>query len=148
MISLRNFVTEDAEALQKNKYRNMPIRDIRKLIDRWNTGNYRGNYFVVFAIISGGELVGMISLYQHTESIVSIGPEVFSGYRDKEYGRLAMEIVMSLAKDTGYKIISQQIRTDNTASIALHKSLGFETDGYLYINRNGKKVLVYLKPLI
>ena len=148
MISLRNFVTEDAEILKKNKYRNMSLDEIRMLITRWNTGNYRGNYFVVFAIIFEGKLAGMISLYQHTESIVSIGPEVFTEYRDRGFSKSAMEIVMKMAKDTGYKIISQQIRTDNSASISLHKSLGFETDGYLYTNRQGKKVLVYLKALI
>lgn len=41
----------------------------------------------------------------------------------------------------------QQIRADNVASIALHNSLGFETDGYVYTNKKGNEVLIYIKVL-
>jgi hypothetical protein len=41
----------------------------------------------------------------------------------------------------------QQIRADNVVSSALHNSLGFETDGYVYRNKKGNEVLIYIKVL-
>ncbi len=45
------------------------------------------------------------------------------------------------------EIVSQQIRTDNIASLNLHAKLGFETDNYIYKNRRGNDVLIFLKNL-
>ena len=59
-----------------------------------------------------------------------------------------MVLAMELAHQKGYKIVSQQIRTDNTASIALHKALGFETSGAIYTNAKGNQVSIYLKSLV
>ena len=52
-----------------------------------------------------------------------------------------------IAKEKGYKIVSQQIRINNMASIALHSSLGFETNGLIYTNAKGNQVLTYSKHL-
>ena len=41
-------------------------------------------------------------------------------------------------------IIQDQVHTDNQASIALHNSLEFETDGYVFKNAKDKDVLLYL----
>ena len=46
------------------------------------------------------------------------------------------------------KIILQQVRNDNHASIRLHGKLGYETDGQVYENQKGHKVLIYLMPLV
>ena len=59
----------------------------------------------------------------------------------------AMLLVMDKAKTMGYKVVSQQIGRNNTASIALHEKLGFETDEYIYRNKKGNEVLIYIKPL-
>ena len=53
-----------------------------------------------------------------------------------------------MAKEKGYKIVSQQIRVSNAASIALHKSLGFETNDIIYTNAKGNQVSIYLKSLV
>ena len=45
------------------------------------------------------------------------------------------------------RILLDQVRRDNAASIRLHEKLGFETDGYGYRNQKGREVVLYLKPL-
>ena len=59
-----------------------------------------------------------------------------------------MIIACQKAKEKGFKIVSQQIRTNNAASIALHSSLGFETNELVYTNAKGNQVSIYLKCLI
>lgn len=147
MISLRNFSMEDAAILQQKKYPRMTVEEVENLIARWNTGNFHGHYFMMLAIYEDHYLVGMVSLFHYTEHIVSLRPEIFLEYRCRDYAKLAMKQVMSMAGEMGYTIISQQIRVDNTSAIVLHKCLGFETDGYLYTDRNGGKILVYLKVI-
>ena len=49
--------------------------------------------------------------------------------------------------DKGFKIVSQEVRTNNTASIALHCSLGFETSESVFTNAKGNQVSIYLKSL-
>ena len=51
------------------------------------------------------------------------------------------------AGNKGYKILQHQISTPNTASIALHEKLGYETEGYVYLNKKGNDVILYLKAL-
>lgn len=148
MISLRNFVLEDAEILREYKYGRMPVEDIENLINRWNTGNFHGHYFVMLAILEDQKMVGMVSLYHYTEHIVSMRPDIFPEYRGNGYATFAMKHLMEMASELGYEIVSQQIRVDNIAAVALHKSLGFETDGYLYTDRNGSKVMIYLKNIM
>ena len=58
-----------------------------------------------------------------------------------------MLAAMKIAKSKGYQIAFSQIRADNMSSIALHQSLGFESDGYVYKNQKGRDVLIYLKSL-
>ena len=148
MISLRNFVSEDAELLKAYKYKSMSIEDIENLINRWNTGNFHGHYFVMLAVLEDGRLAGMVSLYHYTEHIVSMRPEIFAEFRGKGIATFAMRHLMGMASDLGYQIVSQQVRVDNVAAVALHKTLGFEKDGYLYMDRNGSKVMIYLKSIL
>lgn len=147
MISLRNFILEDAEMLQQQRYHRMTVENIKAMINRWNTGNFHGHYFVMLAIFHEEQMVGMVSLYHFTEHIVSIRPEIFPEHRRKGYATYALQHLMEMAGELGYTIVSQQVRVDNEVAISLHKSLGFETDGYLYTDRNGAKVMVYLKTI-
>ncbi len=54
----------------------------------------------------------------------------------------------AIAKKKEYKIVSRQIRVDNTASLALHRALGFETDGAVFQNAKGNSICFYLKCLV
>ena len=147
MITLRNFLDSDAPIFQEKHSKHLSIEEIRDMFRKWNVKEYEGKYFEMFAIVKDEEIVGRISLYQHSENVISCGPEIFEGYCRLGFAKEAMMLAMDIAKSKGYKVVMQQIRTDNVASIALHNSLGFETDGYVYTNKKGNEVLIYIKVL-
>ncbi len=147
MMVLRKFVERDIPILQKYKYENISYPEMKALIGGFNSEEYEGKYYEAFAITDGKRLVGFISLYQHAETIVSCGVEIFIDYQRRNYAFCAMKEVLQIARDKGYRIVLDQIRTNNTASIALHKKLGFEADDYVYKNRRGNSVSLFLKIL-
>lgn len=147
MITIRHFTAEDAAALREHYCRASSLEETEEMIRAWNAGQFNGRYFEMFAVVHDGIVVGCISLYGKSASIVSIGPEIFADYRNRGFGRAAMEYCLQFAKAKGYTLVVQQIREDNGASIALHESLGFETDGYVFRNRRDNPVLIYIKAL-
>ena len=147
MVKLRHFIHDDANVLQQFLYENMPIKEIQNMICDWSKYEYQGKYFEMFAIIHGGNIVGTVSLFEQSDNVVSIGEEVFSAYQRQGFGKKAMNIVLEIAKDKGYKIVLQQVRSNNIPSIAMHQSLGFETDRYAYINKKGNEVFLFVKAL-
>ena len=147
MISLRNFMDEDTIEFQQKRNVNMSMNEIKDLFAKWQEKEFEGKYFEMFAVIKDDEIVGMISLYKHSESVISCGPEIFECYRKQGIAEEAMMLAMDIAKAKGYKLVSQQIRLDNTASISLHNKLGFETDGYIYKNKKGNDVVIFIKLL-
>lgn len=148
MIHLTNFKKEDASELQQYGYLDLSTAQVEALICDWNKKQFNGKYFEMFAIVSDEKIVGTISLYQHSSEVVSIGPEIFYEYRKKGFAKEAMICACEIAKEKGFKIVSQQIRINNAASIALHRSLGFETNELVYINAKGNQVTIYLKCLL
>jgi len=148
MIHLRNFAPEDAKLLQRTQCPDLSLQEVEHLICEWNQKQLNGKYFEMFAVLLDGNPVGTVSLYQHTTEAISIGPEIFQAYRRKGYAKQAMICALHIAREKGYKIVFQQIRVDNAASIALHASLGFETSGLVYTNAKDNPVAVYLKSLV
>ena len=147
MILLRNFTESDAIEFHQKQSANISLDEVKKLIVKWQEKEFAGKYFEMFAVVKGTEIVGMISLYQHSPSVISCGPEIFESYREQRIATEAMMLAMKISKNKGYKLMSQQIRVNNTASIALHNKLGFETDGYIYKNKHGNDVQIYIKLL-
>jgi len=147
LITLRNFTVDDAIEFQQKQSVNKPLNEVISLLTKWQEKEFEGKYFEMFAVTKDKEIVGMISLYQHSENVISCGPEIFERYRKQGIGGEAMILAMKIAKNKGYKLMSQQIRVDNTASISLHKKLGFETDEYIYKNKHGNDVLIFIKLL-
>ena len=148
MISLRHFEEPDAEVLRAFFPSARCQDDIISMIHDWSTLSYKGRYFEMFAIQKDATIVGSISIYERSKGIASLGIEIFAPYRRKGYAYDAMCLLIEFATQKGYKIILQQVRTDNLASICLHEKLGFETDGHVYENQKGHKVLIYLMPLV
>ena len=146
---LRNFVanSKDIGLLQKFYCPNMPIKAIEKMIGDWNTLDYQEKYFEMFAIVQAEKVVGTLSLYEHSKSVISIGIELFLGHCKKGYGTIAMHTALDLCTEKGYKIVYQQVRADNLASIKLHHKVGFETDNYIYKNQKGHDVILFFKAL-
>lgn len=147
MVSLRHFQDSDAPILRESGNIGMSVEEIQDMIRSWNKFVFHGRYFEMFAVLCDDKIVGMISLYQLSDSVISVGPEIFPAFRRCGFSGEAMRIALDIAKGKGYRIALQQVQADNHASIALHKRLEFETDGYEYVNRKGKKVLIFLKSL-
>ncbi|MBR4369662.1 MAG: GNAT family N-acetyltransferase [Victivallales bacterium] len=147
MITLRHFTENDAELLQANQLYNKSKEEILSLINEWKTNSYHGKYFEMFAVVNDTTIVGSISLYEHSTSVASIGVEIFADQRRHGYDADAMRLLLIYAREKGYQIIQQQVRTDNRSSIRLHEKLGFETDEYVYVNKKGHDIILYLKAL-
>ena len=147
MVELRPVKAEDAAVLQQEAYPEMALNEVLNMIAEWNTHVFAGKFFSMFAIVESGRLVGTLSLFEHSHSCASMGPDVFVRERRRGVAFSAMQMALKEAAGKGYRIIQQQVRTANTASIRLHEKLGFETDGYIYKNRHNHDVLLYLKAL-
>ena len=147
MITIRRFIHEDAESLQNILYPEMSLGDISDMIDEWSTCVCRGRVFEMFAIISDEKIVGSVSLYEHSKSVASLGAEVITEERCKGAASEAVSLLLHYAAKKHYRIILDQVRKDNTASIRLHEKLGFESDGYVYRNQRDQEVVLYLKSL-
>ena len=145
MINLRNFTEADALVLQRNKYSHKTIFEVQEMIQKMNRKCYNDKYFEMFAVVYHDRIVGMISLYEHSKWVVSCGPEIFEGECRKGYGYEALLRVLLLAREEGYKIAVAQIRTDNVASIALHKKAKFEIE-HEYVNAKRNKVYFMVRP--
>ncbi len=148
MISLKNFTIAEAPILRLRMYSDMSIEQIEALICEWQRKEFNGKYFEMYAIWHDKTVVGAISLYQHSKEVISMGPEIFPAHQRKGFAKQAMRLACDIAKEKGYKIVSQQIRINNEPSIALHKSLGFETNDLIYTNAKCNQVSIYLKSLV
>ena len=144
MISLRPFTLRDAPAIQQKQYPEMSMEEIREMIEEWKTGFFQGKLFEMRAVTVDGTVVGSVSLYEQTKSIVSVGIEIYPDERRKGYASAGMRLIMDRARTLGYRIVQDQVRADNSAGIALHQSIGFETDGYDFTHAKGRNVLLWL----
>ena len=147
MVKLRAFTIGDAEVLRQEHHHNMSIAEIKSMICDWNKLEFQGRYFEMFAIVNDDQIVGEISLYQLSESVISIGLEVFLKFQRQGLGKQAAILALQICKSKGYKIVCNQVLSDNSPSIALNKSLGFETDMYRYKNQKDKEVYLFLKSI-
>ena len=144
MVSLREFTKEDAFTLQKELWKESSIEEVEGLICEWSFHSFNGKYFEMFAIVVDEKIVGYISLYEHSKSVVSFGVEVFENMRQKGFAAAGFKLAIEVARKRGYKAVQNQVRTNNFASLALHRSVGFETDEYVYKNAKGKDVYLFI----
>ena len=146
-VSLRHFNHSDNQLISSRL--GLSPEKANTLIDEWNAGSFNGAYFEMFAVQNDDMVIGTISLYAHSASILSIGPEIFEAYRRRGFAKAAMTAAMTIAKSKSKHdhIVLQQVRTNNSASIRLHTSLGFERDRNIYKNQNGNDVYIFLKTI-
>ena len=144
MIALRQFSALDAAVLREKQMPDASMEEVLRTIRAWGTKTFQGKYFEMLALTAEDAIVGSVSLYGHTDEMASVGIEVFPDERGKGYATEGMRLIIETAKRRGYRIIQDQVRADNGASIALHEKLGFQTDGYIYRNAKGREILLYL----
>ena len=147
MVTLRRFTPEDAPSIHQLIYPDMTKEQIVDMIGEWESGVCQGRYFGMFAVECDGRIVGSVSLYEHSPSVASAGIEIVRHERGKGIATKAMETLLAAAIEKGYRIIMDQVSTDNHASIRLHEKLGFESDRYVYRNHRNHDIYLFLKPL-
>ncbi len=146
MVTLRSFTAQDAPLLLSNSVA-ASLPDAQQRITAWSAKQHNGRYFEMLGVFRADTLVGTLSLCAQSPNIASLGIEIFALYQRQGCGKAAMRLGMEMARQAGFSILSDQIRQDNAASLALHRALGFETDGYVYRNRRDHPVLIYLRSL-
>lgn len=107
---------------------------------------YKNKFFEIFAIVENRQIVGMISLYQHTSTVVSEGVEIFKPFRNKGLATKSILLIQNIAKFYGYKVITVQVARKNIASIKLHKKLEFEIY-HEFISLKENRQLLFIKTL-
>lgn len=107
---------------------------------------HEGRCYEQFCIRVHGCVVGTVSMCDHRDGVVSDGVEVFPPFRRCGFSQAALKLLMDMAAANGYRWMKAQVRTDNTASIALHRRMGFFTLSP-YVNQRGNEVHSMLKRL-
>ncbi len=146
IVTLRALTPDDREVLVACNQA-ASLEEAERLIGEWSKQCFAEKPFEMLLVTVGDDAVGMISLWERSRQIVSIGPEIFPPFRRRGYGKAAFAACMTLARERGYGLVVQQIRTNNEASLRLHESLGFETDGNILRNRHDNPVFIYIKML-
>ena len=147
MIVFRHFLEQDAGFICGKLYPDLTTDGAVAMIHEWNSGIHQGRYFEMFAVLSGNEIVGYASLLEHSHSTVSAGIEILRTEQNKGFGAQTLATLIDLAASKGYRIMFDQVRADNLASIKLHEKMGFESDKYIYRNQKNKEIILYIKPL-
>lgn len=147
MVVLRHFLEQDAGFVCENLYSDLTIDGAVAMIHEWNSGVHQGRYFEMFAVLSGDDIVGYASLLENSHSTVSAGIEILRTEQNKGFGTQALVTLIDLAASKGYRIMFNQVRADNLASIRLHEKMGFESDKYIYRNQKNKEIILYIRNL-
>lgn len=127
-------------------YHQCQVEDLQPMLEESCAQCHEGRYYEQFSVWMNGCLVGGVSLYAHDADTVCNGVEIFPPFRQCGFAKTALMQLSDIARERGYTVQTAQVRTNNTASIALHTSLGM-TAGEPWINRNGNEVVTFRKTL-
>ena len=144
VVSLSPLTEEDLSVLAY--YQGCPKEALLPMLADSAAQSNGGRYYEQFALRRDGCAVGIASLYAQEEAMVSVGIEVFLPFRRCGFAACALSQMMNVARERGYSAMTAQVRTDNTASLSLHRSLGFAA-GAPWINRKGREVVTFRKEL-
>lgn len=146
MIHIKPIVKDNACDFIDTTYQEMSSDDKRRMIEESLRKEHEGTYFEILAVLDDKEIVGFMSLYAHSDHVISIAPEIKTGFRRKNYGTLGELQALQYAKDAGYTMAIASVREDNPASIALHEKLGFEAGAHC-LSKRGHPIRIYVKAL-
>lgn len=127
-------------------YQGCEAAELRPMLADTALKSHQGRYFEQFSVRVNGCTVGTASLLEQETDTVSDGIEIFSVFRKCGFASDALARLIETARDRGYARMTAQVRTDNKASQALHRKLGFAA-GLPWINRKGNEVITYVKEL-
>ncbi len=146
-LTLKSFEEDDLLFLSGTGYGAMPEKAKQKMLSDSQTKQYAdGNYFEVFTLRDGTDVIGFVSLYSKESGFVSIGLDIRKQYRHQGYGTRSAEPIAKLLAEKGFVAIRNTVRTDNEASIRLHEKLGFDCVDR-YTTERGRDVFVFSKEI-
>ncbi len=145
-ITVRPIQQGEIDLLSDTSYETMSEAEKEQMLSESLDRNYKGRYFELLVVEDSGNCVGFMSLYAHSETMISCGPEIKRHSRQKGYGYRGEQLALAYAKSMGYTEAIAQVRVDNTASRALHEKLGFTLEK-IYVNQKGREVCEYKREL-
>lgn len=145
-ISVRPIQRHEKALLEDTSYSTMSNEEKNDMISESLQKKHNGRYFEFLVVEDAGNCVGFMSLYAHSQSTISCGPEIKVQYRCKGYAYHGEQKAFEYAKKLGYTAAVAQVRMTNQASRALHEKLGFELER-VYINKKGNEVCEYRKEI-
>lgn len=145
-MKIRAFTPEDAAELRQ-RMPELSASEAETMIRDWNTGEYGGKTFLIYAVTVSGAVAGSVSVYRIAEDTASLGIEIYPEFRRNGYAETAMRFAERQAAALGCTKLRDEVRSDNIASIALHRKLGFIKDENGYLNRKGHAVCAWRKEI-
>lgn len=147
LICAKPLASVDLPYLSGTGYASMAEKAKKKMLSDSQKKQYSaGNYFEMFSLREGNDVLGFVSLYSKDPGVVSIGLDIREQYRHQGYGTRSADPIAELLAEKRFASIRNTVRTDNEASIRLHKKLGFDCVDR-YTTEHGKEVFVFEKPL-
>ena len=143
---LKPISKNDINVFDQTEYENLTLENRKRLIEDSINELCKSKYFKFYLILVDDICVGFINVCGHSESVVSIAPEIKKDYRKKGYAYVAMQKAIDLAREKGYKIAVAGSRIDNIASQKLQEKLGFEYVQNIF-SKNGNELKYYVKLL-
>ena len=144
---VKPLMIEDVPFLSGTGYGSMSEEAKQKMLSDSQAKRYSdGNYFEMFSLWDGTDVIGFVSLYSKEPGYVSIGLDIREQYRHQGYGTRSAEPIAELLAKKGFPAIRNTVRTDNEASVRLHKKLGF-TLADQYTSEKGREVYVFEKAV-
>ncbi|MBQ3384242.1 MAG: GNAT family N-acetyltransferase [Erysipelotrichaceae bacterium] len=146
MIYLKPVTLDDLDSFSETEYEQMSEEEKIRMITESRQQEHDGRYFELLRVCDDDQIVGFMSLFAHSEHVISIGPQIRKSFRGKGYGSKGELLALQYAHDKGFDTAVSWVRHDNTTSLRLHEKLGFEIQQNDYI-RNGKHYIIYIKEL-
>lgn len=143
---LRHFEISDIRNLKTYRYPEKSDLEILSLINEWNRGGCSGRYFEMFTIAHGGQAVGEILAYEHTEDTVSIGVHVYKPFRNKGFAKFGITTALNVIAPKGYKYAISLVDEQNKAAQELFLALDFKLNGS-FVDHKGYRVCTFKKEI-
>ena len=104
----------------------LPFADeeLRKVLDEWNSGEYKGDVCLIYAIGMPGEIAGVASLIFHGKT-ASMGISISSEFQHQGIGTETVRQLMKIAREKGAERLKSRVRANNVESVGLHQKCGF-----------------------
>ncbi|MBQ8556004.1 MAG: GNAT family N-acetyltransferase [Clostridia bacterium] len=137
---------EEADLPLVAYYQRCDVESLRPMMAESAAQSHEGRYYEQFTIRVDGCIVGTASLYAHEDGTVSDGIEIYPPFRRCGFAAHALFLLADVARRCGYAALTAQVRTDNAASLALHRGSGF-AEARTFVNRRGNKVCELVRAL-